>query len=61
MSGMEALVIAKIQSPADTLGGAWIGQHIDLHCTAQGKALLSTLSDKRIHELYAGRQLGSCT
>src|SRR4051794_32671035 len=41
--GAEAVIIAKYESFHDSGGGVWVGRHIDLHCTAQGKALISTL------------------
>jgi IclR family KDG regulon transcriptional repressor len=59
--GAEAVIIAKVDSFQDTGGGAWIGRHIDLHCTAQGKALISTLSDKELDKLFGGRELARFT
>ena len=57
--GAEAVIIAKVESFQDAGGGAWIGRHIDLHCTAQGKALISTLSDKELDKLFGGRGTGA--
>jgi DNA-binding IclR family transcriptional regulator len=59
--GAEAVIIAKVDSFQDPGGGAWIGRHIDLHCTAQGKALISTLSDKELDKLFGGRELARFT
>jgi len=59
--GAEAVIIAKVESFQDAGGGAWIGRHIDLHCTAQGKALISTLSDKELDKLFGGKELARFT
>ncbi len=59
--GAEAVIIAKAESFQDPGGGAWIGRHIDLHCTAQGKALISSLSDEKLDELFEGRELARFT
>jgi IclR family transcriptional regulator, KDG regulon repressor len=59
--GAEAVIIAKVDSFQDPGGGAWVGRHIDLHCTAQGKALISSLSDERLDELFEGRELARFT
>lgn len=59
--GAEAVIIAKVQAVADRGGGAWVGRHIDLHCTSQGKALISMMSDKEIDGLFAGRELARFT
>ena len=59
--GAEAVIIAKVDSFQDAGGGAWIGRHIDLHCTAQGKALISTLSDDNLDKLFGGRVLARFT
>jgi len=61
LRGAEAVVIGKIRSLQDNRGGGWLGAHIDLHCTAQGKALLSTMTDEKLDKLYEGRELGRCT
>ncbi len=59
--GAEAVIIAKVESFQDGGGGAWIGRHIDLHCTAQGKALISTLTDEKLDKLFGGRELARFT
>lgn len=61
LRGAEAVVIGKVRTLQDNRGGAWLGAHIDLHCTAQGKALLSTMTDEKLDRLYEGRELGRCT
>ena len=59
--GAEAVIIAKVESYQDSGGGAWIGRHLDLHCTAQGKALISTLSDEKLDKLFGGRDMARFT
>jgi DNA-binding IclR family transcriptional regulator len=59
--GAEAVIIAKVESYQDSGGGAWIGRHLDLHCTAQGKALISTLSDDKLDKLFGGRDMARFT
>jgi len=61
LRGAEAVIVARIESFQDTGGGAWIGRHVDLHCTAQGKALISTLPDETLDKLFAGRELAHYT
>lgn len=38
-----------------------IGMRLPAHCTASGKALLSTMSEERIRQLYRGRKLERLT
>jgi DNA-binding IclR family transcriptional regulator len=59
--GAEAVIIAKVESFQDAGGGAWIGRHLDLHCTAQGKALISSLSEEKLDNLFGGRDLARFT
>jgi|HubBroStandDraft_6_1064221.scaffolds.fasta_scaffold108307_3 DNA-binding IclR family transcriptional regulator len=61
LRGAEGVIIARIESLQDTGGGAWIGRHVDLHCTAQGKALISTLTEEHLNRLFAGRELAHYT
>jgi DNA-binding IclR family transcriptional regulator len=61
LRGAEAVIIAKVESFQDVGGGAWIGRHIDLHCTAQGKAIISTLSDQGLDELLGGKEMARFT
>ncbi len=51
--GAEAVIIAKVESFQDAGGGAWIGRHIDLHCTAQGKALFTSRTISSLTALKA--------
>jgi len=59
--GAEAVIIAKVESFQDPGGGAWIGRHIDLHCTAQGKALISTLTEENLDKLFGEREMARFT
>jgi len=55
------VIIAKVDSFQDPGGGTCIGRHIDLHCTAQGKALIAALSDEKLDKLFEGRELSRFT
>jgi DNA-binding IclR family transcriptional regulator len=57
----EAVLVARVESHHDEGGGAWVGRHMDLHCTAQGKALIANLSDEELSKLFAGRELARFT
>jgi DNA-binding IclR family transcriptional regulator len=57
----ESVIVARVESRQDAGGGAWVGRHMDLHCTAQGKALLTGLSDEELSKLFAGRELARFT
>jgi IclR family KDG regulon transcriptional repressor len=57
----EAVIVASVESAQALRGGAWIGRHMDLHCTAQGKALLVGLSEEDLNKLFAGRELARFT
>jgi DNA-binding IclR family transcriptional regulator len=57
----EAVLVARVESSQDAGGGAWVGRHVDLHCTAQGKALIAHLSDEELSRLFAGRELARFT
>jgi len=57
----EAVIIEKVECNHDDGGGAWVGRHIDLHCTAQGKSLISRLSDEELEKLFADRELARFT
>lgn len=61
LRGAEALIIARVISAQDRAGGAWVGHHLDLHCTSQGKALIAYLSDEELCRLFGGRELGQFT
>jgi IclR family acetate operon transcriptional repressor len=53
------VIIAKVTTDAG--GGAWVGHHLDLHCTAQGKALIAMLPPEDLNKLLAGRDLAQFT
>ena len=55
--GAEAVIVDRFIVREDQEGGCWVGRHIDLHCTAQGKALISLLPDEIIDTLFEGREL----
>ncbi len=57
----EGVIIDKADWPRDTWGGSWIGRHFDLHCTAQGKALIVSLSDAELEKLFRNRGLARFT
>lgn len=59
--GAEGLIIGKVGCPNDPGGGAWVGRHIDLHCTAQGKALIAYLPEPRLLDIFRGRELAQFT
>ena len=43
------------------VGVRGVGRHLDLHCTAQGKALIASLGDEELEKLLAGRELAQFT
>ncbi len=57
----EAAIVARVESRHDEGGGAWVGRHVDLHCTAQGKALIIDLSQEELNKLFASRELARFT
>jgi IclR family acetate operon transcriptional repressor len=63
LGGAEAVIIGKVTwaRNGDVGGGAWVGRHLDLHCTAQGKALIANLLDEELDQLLAGRELAQFT
>jgi DNA-binding IclR family transcriptional regulator len=61
LKGAEAVIIGRSHAFQDTGGGAWVGRHLDLHCTAQGKALLSGLSDEDLNRMLMRRELAQFT
>ncbi len=52
LRGAEAVIICRARSFDDAAGGAWVGHHLDLHCTAQGKALIADLSEEQLNKLF---------
>lgn len=61
LRGAEAVVIAIAAVAQVGGGGAWVGRHVDLHCTAQGKALIAGMSDDELGEMFAGREFAPFT
>jgi DNA-binding IclR family transcriptional regulator len=61
LRGAEAVVIAIGAAAQVGGGGVWIGRHVDLHCTAQGKALIATMSDEELGEVFGGREFAHFT
>ena len=61
LRGAEAVIIGKATSFLDAGGGAWVGRHLDLHCTAQGKALIAQLPEVDLNKLFGGRALAQFT
>jgi DNA-binding IclR family transcriptional regulator len=53
----EGVVIDKAAWPIDRWGGSWVGHHFDLHCTAQGKALIAWLTDEEVDNLFLNLKL----
>ena len=60
LKGAEAVIIGKATSFLDA-GGAWVGRHLDLHCTAQGKALIAQFPEADLNKLFGGRALAQFT
>ena len=63
LGGAEAVIIGKVTwaRDGDGGGGAWVGRHLDPHCTAQGKALIANLPDDELDKLLTGRELAQST
>ena len=63
LGGAEAVIIGKVTwaRDGDGGGGAWVGRHLDLHCTAQGKALIAHFPDDELDQLLNGRELAGFT
>jgi DNA-binding IclR family transcriptional regulator len=59
--GIEAVTIASVESSHDRGGGTWIGRHIEVHCTAQGKALIAYYSDHELEKLFGKRKFSIYT
>jgi DNA-binding IclR family transcriptional regulator len=47
----EAVLIEKVQPLGALKVATWVGKHVDLHCTALGKALLAYRSEAEIDDL----------
>ena len=61
LRGAEAVIISRSRSFQDTGGGAWVGHHLDVHCTAQGKALIASLPEDELNRLIGTRELSHYT
>lgn len=61
LKGGEAVVILKVDSPSDTYPGAWVGHHMDLHCTALGKVLIAHLPEREIERILQTQSLAQYT
>ena len=61
LRGAEAVIINRSRSFQDNHGGAWVGRHLDIHCTAQGKALIASLPDEELNKLVGNRELAGYT
>jgi IclR family transcriptional regulator, KDG regulon repressor len=62
--GAEAVIIEKKNSPdKETKGnwGNWVGRHIDVHCTSQGKVHLAYLTESELADLLKERPLARFT
>lgn len=64
LKGAEAVIIEKKNSPdKESTGnwGNWVGRHIDVHCTAQGKIHLAYLAEPELDALLKDRTLARFT
>ena len=61
MSGTDTLYIDKLDSTQSIRMTSYIGSRAPLHCTALGKALLSTLSDDEVCRMYGDAPLEAVT
>jgi DNA-binding IclR family transcriptional regulator len=63
LGGAESVIIATVTwaRDGDVGGGAWVGRHLDLHCTAQGKALVANMPEDDLDRLLTGRELARFT
>jgi DNA-binding IclR family transcriptional regulator len=61
LKGAQAVIVNRARSLQDAEGGAWVGRHLDLHCTAQGKALIAAISSREFDSLFSKRELARYT
>jgi DNA-binding IclR family transcriptional regulator len=61
LRGAEAVIISRARSFQDGGSGAWVGRHLDIHCTAQGKALIASLQEEELDKLIGSRELAQYT
>lgn len=60
-SGRDTLYIDKLDSTQSIRMTSYVGSRAPLHCTALGKALLSTLDDDEVRALYADGEMEAIT
>ena len=53
----EAVLIGKVEPPGSSRLATWVGRRMELHCTALGKVLLSSLPDSELEGLLNQRIL----
>lgn len=61
LSGKEILYIAKLESTKPIRMVSYIGARAPLYCTALGKALLATMTDREITAMYKNSPLKAYT
>lgn len=64
LRGAQAVIIEKANPPQkESTGnrGNWVGRHIDLHCTAQGKIHLAYMRSSELDNLLRDRPLARYT
>jgi DNA-binding IclR family transcriptional regulator len=54
LSGSSALYLDQVAGPSALQPHNWVGQHIPLHATSNGKVLLSSLTPERLDEVLHG-------
>ena len=59
--GAEAVIIAQADVPHSQGRVTSVGRHLDLHCTAQGKAILAFLLAADVDRIFAARELAFYT
>jgi DNA-binding IclR family transcriptional regulator len=53
----EAVLIAKMEPPGACGLATWVGRRMELHCTALGKVLLSSLGEEDLNAMFDRRRL----
>lgn len=53
----EAIYLAKLESPQSVIVRSWVGKHVQLHCSALGKALLAWKSEHEIDQIFPQEEL----
>ena len=54
LSGHSALYLDQVAGPSALQTHNWVGQHIPLHATSNGKVLMAWLSDAELADLLGG-------